>query len=87
MAKATIKAKKIGKVTHYFDHIGVAVLKLAAKLAVGDTVKFSGHGNEFTQTVSSMQLDHKAIETAKPKDDVAVKVDMPVKEGDEVEVV
>jgi len=81
------KAKKIGKVTHYFDQIGVAVLKLSAKLAVGDTVKFSGHGNEFTQTISSMQVDHKPVEAAKLRDDVAVKVDQPVKEGDEVEVV
>lgn len=77
-------AKSVGKVTHYFDKIGVAVLKLKTKLGVGDTVKFSGHGNEFSQTISSMQLEHKPVETAKPGDDVAVKVDQPVKEGDEV---
>ncbi len=80
------KVKAVGKVTHYFDKIGVAVLKLSAKLAVGDVVKFSGRGNEFTQAISSMQVNHNPVAAAKPKDDVAVKVDMPVKEGDVVEV-
>lgn len=77
-------AKNIGKVTHYFDKIGVAVLKLKAKLAVGESVKFSGHEKEFTQVISSMELDHQAVASAKIGDDIAVKVDQPVKEGDEV---
>ena len=76
--------KKIGKVTHYFDKIGVAVLSLTGPLSVGDMVKFSGHGVEFTQTVTSLQLDHKPIEKAKKGDDVALKVDQEVKGGMEV---
>lgn len=76
--------KTIGKVTHYFDKIGVAALMLTGPLAVGNTIKISGHGNEFTMTVSSMQVDHASVEKAKKGDDVAIKVDQPVKEGDEV---
>lgn len=76
---------KVGKVSHYFDKIGVAALVLSGPLAVGDTVKISGHGNELAQTVSSMQIDLKPVEKAKKGDDVAIKVDQPVKEGDEVE--
>lgn len=79
-------AKAIGKVTHYFDKIGVAVLKLTEALKVGDTVTISGHGNEFTQTIASMQVNHQPVSEAKPGDDVAVKVDKIVKEGDEVGV-
>jgi hypothetical protein len=81
-AKKTSKA--IGKVTHYFDKIGVAVLKLAKTLAAGDTVKFSGHGQEFIQTIDSMQINHQPVEKAKPGDDVAIKVLQRVKEGDQV---
>lgn len=76
---------KVGKVSHYFDKIGVAALTLTGPLAVGDTVKISGHGKDFTQTISSMQVDHAVVEKAKKGDDVAIKVDQKVKEGDEVE--
>lgn len=48
-------AKVVGKVSHYFDKIGVAALVLAGPLAVGDSIKISGHGKDFTQVVSSMQ--------------------------------
>lgn len=74
----------IGKVTHYFDKIGVAALKLSEKLAVGETIKITGHGQDLTQEITSMQVDHQPVEFAKPGDDVAIKVDMPVKEGDSV---
>lgn len=78
-------AKVVGKVSHYFDQIGVAALTLSGPLAVGDTVKISGHGSEFTQTISSMQIEHRQVESAKKGDDVAIKVDQKVKEGDVVE--
>ncbi len=77
-------SKVVGKVTHYFDKIGVAVLALKSPIAVGDVLKISGHDNEFTQTVTSMQLEHKPVEKAKPGQDIAIKVDQPVKEEDEV---
>lgn len=76
--------KKIGKITHYYDKIGVAVLELTGLLKANQTIRISGHGNEFTQTVSSMQVEHQAIESAKKGDAVGMKVDQPVKEGDEV---
>lgn len=79
-------AKVIGKVSHYFDQIGVAALTLSGPLAVGDTVKISGHGNELTQVISSMQIEHAQVEKAKKGDDVAIKVDQKVREGDEVTV-
>jgi len=81
---ATTKVKPIGKVTHYFDHIGVAVLGLSGKISVGDTVKFTGHNADFTQSVTSLQINHQAVESAKKGDEVAIKVDQPVKEGVEV---
>ncbi len=75
---------KVGKITHYFDKIGVAVVELSDKLAVGDQIKISGHDNEFTMTVSSMQIEHQQIQEAQKGQTVGLKVDQPVKEGDEV---
>lgn len=76
--------KKVGKVTHYYDKIGVAVVELGSSLSVGDTIKITGHENEFTQTVSSMQFDHKDLQKAAKGKDIGLKVDQKVKEGDEV---
>lgn len=74
---------KIGKVTHYFDKIGVAVVEMEGTLKIGDQIKFTG-ANEFQQEVSSMQVEHQNIAEAKKGETIGLKVDQPVKEGDEV---
>lgn len=76
--------QEIGKITHFFGKISVGVIKLSGELKVGDTIKIVGGNREFSQTVSSMQVEHQNIETAKPGDDVGMKVDQPVKEDDVV---
>ena len=76
--------KEIGKVTHFFGKISVAVIELSDELRVGDVIKIVGRGKEFTQTVSSMQIEHKNIEVAKAGQTIGLKVDQPVKEGDVV---
>ena len=76
--------KKIGKITHYYNHLGVGIVKLSSPLAKGDTVKIVGHGREFTQTIESMQFDHQEIQEAKKRKEIGLKVDEKVKEGDEV---
>ena len=75
---------KIGKITHYYDKIGVAVVKAAKTIKVGDKIKISGHDQEFTQNVDSMQLEHKPVKSAKAKSSVGLKVTKHVKENDEV---
>lgn len=75
--------KPIGKVSHYYDKIGVAVLSLTKPLKVGDKIRFEGH-NEFTQEVASMQVQHKAVTKVKAKEEVAVKVDQPLHKNDKV---
>jgi len=79
--------KKIGKVTHYYGGIGVAIVELSGKLSAGDKVKFSDGKNEFEQTIESMQIEHKDIPSAKKGDMIGVKVDQKVNEGAEVSLV
>ena len=74
----------IGKVTHYFDHISVAVLQLTEAIRVGDTIHFHGHSTDFTQTVDSLQLEHQAVSEGKPGQDVALKVVQKVHPNDAV---
>ena len=74
----------VGKVTHYFGHIGVAVLKLSAPLKVGDGIEIEGKETKLAQKVASMQVNHKSIDASKAGDDIAIKVDSEVHEGDTV---
>ncbi len=78
---AETKEKEIGKVTHWYDKIGVAVVKLASSLKVGDVIKVKKGEVEFTDTVSSMQLDHKPVESGKKGQEVALKLSQPAKDG------
>ena len=75
---------RIGKVTHYFGRIGVAVVSLTDPLKVGDVVRFKGRNTDFSQRVESMQVEHKALSQAKPGDVVAIQVTGRVHEGDVV---
>lgn len=87
VAKVAAKAKKakaIGKVTHYYDKIGVAIIKLATGIKVGDTIKISRKDGELEQKVASMQVDHEAIAKAKKGQVIGLRVDQPVKEGAKV---
>lgn len=74
----------IGKVIHYYDKIMVVVVKLETDLGLGETVHFTGKDSDFTQSITSMQLDHKPVTAAKKSSEVAIKVDQEVKRGAEV---
>lgn len=76
--------KRVGIVTHYFDHLSVAVLALTDGIRVGDTLHFLGHSTDFKQEMTSIQIEHKAVDTAKPGEDVAVKVIQRVHPNDAV---
>ena len=71
----------IGKVIHYYDKIGVAVIELKKGLKVGDKVKFVHGENSFEQVIESMQLDHVQVDVGKKGQEIAVKVDKKVGSG------
>ncbi len=76
---------KVGKITHYFDKIGVAVLEVEEEtISVGDTIKITGHGEDFEQKIESMQVEHENVQTAKKGTSIGLKIEQPVKKGDEV---
>jgi putative protease len=74
------EGKLIGRVSHYFGHIGVAVLDLKDKLKVGDEIRIEGGETDFSQQVDSMEVDHKKINEAKKGDSVGMKVKQKVRE-------
>jgi translation initiation factor IF-2 len=83
--EAPREEKLIGKITHYFGKIGVAVIEITeGELKSGDMIHLKGGDRDFDQKVDSMQVEHQAVEMAKQGESVGLKVDNPVREGDEV---
>jgi len=76
--------KEIGKITYYFGHVSVGVIALTDTLKVGDTIHIKGAHDDITQTVDSMQVDHKPVVEAKPGDQVGLKVANKVHPHDKV---
>ena len=73
---------RVGKVTHYYNHINVAVLELTGELKVGETIHILGRITNFDQRVSSMEIEHQKIQSAGPGTEVALKVIETVRKGD-----
>ena len=78
-----VKAEKpIGKVTHFFDKISVAAIKLLAPLKVGDIVRIKGHVTDFVEKVESMQIEHVNVLKAKKGDEIGIKVKDKIRDHD-----
>lgn len=75
---------EIGRVTHFFAKIGVAVVELGLPLTVGDRILVKGPLTDFEQTVESMQMDRKPIIRAEGGQSVGIKTIQPAKEKDTV---
>ncbi|MBU1036513.1 hypothetical protein KKF32_00575 [Patescibacteria group bacterium] len=75
----------IGKVTHYFDKIGVAVIKVEkGTVAIGDKLHFLHGERDFQQTVDSLEVEKESVEKIKKGKEGGMKVDEEVKKGDEI---
>lgn len=65
----------IGTVIHYFKGPSVAVVKITdGQLAMGDRVHFHGHTTDFSEQVSSMEVNHQKVQVANPGDEVAIQI-------------
>ena len=77
--------EEIGRVTHYFPKIGVAVIEVTTEsLKVGETIRIKGHTSDFTQSVESLQKEHLSIPEITKGDSAGLKVKEHVREGDKV---
>lgn len=82
--KAKVPRDLIGEITHYFGHVNAAVVKLKRGLAVGDTIRVKGHTTDFSQTVTSIQLDHQPLSEGKKGQEIGMEVTERVRTGDQV---
>jgi translation elongation factor EF-1alpha len=73
---------QVGKVTHYYNRISVAVLDLSGELKVGEMIHILGRITDFDQRVTSMEIEHHKIQSAGQGTEVALKVIEMVRKGD-----
>ena len=73
---------KIGKVTHFYDKLSVAIVELDGTISVGDKIKFVQGGKDiFEQLVESIQIEHEKKDTASKGDVIGLSTNEAVKEG------
>ena len=82
--KKVKKVKPLGKVTHWYDNINVAVVRLTGSMKTGDKVKIKRGEEEFEEIIESMQLNHEPIKAGKKGQEIAIKLIGKTKDGAEV---
>ena len=75
---------EVGRVTHFYPKISVAIVELKASLNIGDKILIKGATTNFEQIVESMQIEHKNIERAEAGQIIGLKVKERVRENDKV---
>ena len=76
--------KRVGEISHFYNNISVAVIKLKGTIRVGDTIHILGRTTDFRQNVTSMQIEHQAIEEVGADSEIAMKVVSRVRRRDKV---
>lgn len=77
--------EKIGEVTHYFPKVRAAAVKIMkSSLKIGDKIRVKGHTTDFTEKVTSIQLDRAPIEVGTKGDEIGLMVKSRVRRGDDV---
>jgi translation elongation factor EF-1alpha len=76
--------REVGKVSHFFSKINVAVIELKDTLSVGDKIFIKGPTTDIEQTVDSMEIEHEKIKQATAGHSVGMKVKGRVRENDTV---
>ena len=72
---------EIGRITHFFTKISVAVIELTTPLAVGDTIVIKGPTTDFEQPVESMQIEHNNVQRAEAGQSIGLRVAQRVRES------
>lgn len=74
--------KLVGRVSHYYNRIGVAVIEVTDTIKVGDTIRITGGIRDFEQTIDSMEIEHQKVEVATKGQSIGLQVIEKVRETD-----
>ena len=73
----------VGVVREYFRRPQAAAVEiLRGKVKIGDSLRFSGYTTDFTQRITSIQMNHRDIPEAEKGDCVGIQVEDRVRRND-----
>ena len=77
--------KLVGKITHYFSRIAVAVVDVkGVGVRLGDKIFIKGKNTSFAQNVKSLQVESVNVKAAHKGQVIGLKVDKEARVGDKV---
>jgi len=74
--------REVGRVSHFFTKISVAVIELKDALSASDRILIKGPTTNLEQTVGSMEIEHEKVQRAEAGQSIGLKVDDRVRESD-----
>ena len=80
-----MEEQEIGYISNFLNKISVAIIEMTdGTLAVGNTIHILGRSTDFTETVSSMEIDHVSVDTVKKGDSLGLRVRENTRRKDKV---
>jgi translation initiation factor IF-2 len=77
--------EQVAVVVKFFSKPSVAALEvISGTIKKGDLLRYKGHTTDFTEEVSSMEIDNQSVDEVKVGDLVGLKVKERVREKDRV---
>ena len=74
--------RKVGRVSHFFGRINVAILELTDTVSVGNQIFIKGPTTDLEQTIDSMEIEHAKVQKAEAGQSIGMKVNARVREND-----
>jgi len=77
--------EQVAVIVKFFAKPSVAALEVTnGTIKKGDMLRYKGHTTDFTEEISSMEIDNQVVDEVKVGDLVGVKVKERVRENDKV---
>lgn len=76
--------REVGRVSHFFGRINVAIIDVTETISLGDQILIKGPSTDIEQTVDSMEIEHVKVKQAESGQTVGMKVKYNVRENDTV---
>jgi len=75
--------EQVAVIVKFFTKPSVAALEVTSgSINTGDVLRYKGHTTDFTEEVTSMEVDNQPVQEAKVGDLVGIKVKERVREND-----
>ena len=74
--------REVGRVSHFFGRINVAIIEVTDIISVGDRILIKGPTTDIEQTIDSMEIEHTKVKQAEAGQSIGMKVNARVREND-----